>query len=467
MKENELTIPNDDDPSQVVAPSEYAAYFLYGFGQCFSFGVVGSFILIFYTDIVGISSVIASAIFMIARLWDAVFDPVVSGWIDKHKTTTGKFRKYMRIAPIFVAVSTVTCFISPDISMGGKIMYAGVTYILWGTLYAFSDIPFWSLSTVISKNGQARTNLLTTANLGVFGGIGMVGLILPMMLTYFKQHGSPASSYMISVAILMVVGFVLMEIGYKFTKERVVSPKAEKLTTKDIVDSVKANKYMLRILLLFFLKIFMEMVNSVIIYFFTYNLLNANLMSVFGLIGTFSALGFFLIPLLTKRFKKLHILRVLLITDVIVRVIFFATGYRHVVPVFIFLAITQTLYSATGPIISAMLAETVEYSEVKTGKRCEAIVFGGQTFASKVAIAAAGALTGLLLSGVGYQANTTQSSTTLMGLFVIISILPALGSLLRLWVLAKYDYTEDEFHDCMKIIEERRLKAEADESSQA
>lgn len=439
-----------------VSISEYLAYFSYGFGQCFSFGIIGSFILIYYTDIVGISSVIASAIFLIARLWDAIFDPIVSGWIDAHKSTKGKFRKYMHFAPIFVIVSTILCFVNPNISLAGKIVYAAVTYILWGTCYAFSDIPFWSLSTVISKNGQARTNLITTANLGVFGGIGMVGLVLPLMFAYFKQHGSPQTSYLISVSILMLFGFILMELGYKFTKERVVAKKAEKLSAHDIWDAVKANKYMLMILILFFLKVAMEMVNNIIIYFFTYNMFNAKFMSIYGLIGTFSALGFFFIPLLTKHFKKLYILRVLLITDIIVQIFFFMTGYKNVILVFIFLAITQTLYSATGPIISAMLAETVEYSEVKTGKRCEAIVFGGQTFASKVAIAVAGATTGLVLSLIGYQANAVQSQTTLIGIFVIVSIIPAIASLLRLLVLIKYDYTETEFHKCQMILEKRQ-----------
>lgn len=439
-----------------VSISEYLAYFSYGFGQCFSFGIIGSFILIYYTDIVGISSVIASAIFLIARLWDAIFDPIVSGWIDAHKSTKGKFRKYMHFAPIFVIVSTILCFVNPNISLAGKIVYAAVTYILWGTCYAFSDIPFWSLSTVISKNGQARTNLITTANLGVFGGIGMVGLVLPLMFAYFKQHGSPQTSYLISVSILMLFGFILMELGYKFTKERVVAKKAEKLSAHDIWDAVKANKYMLMILILFFLKVAMEMVNNIIIYFFTYNMFNAKFMSIYGLIGTFSALGFFFIPLLTKHFKKLYILRVLLITDIIVRIFFFMTGYKNVILVFIFLAITQTLYSATGSIISAMLAETVEYSEVKTGKRCEAIVFGGQTFASKVAIAVAGATTGLVLSLIGYQANAVQSQTTLTGIFVIVSIIPAIASLLRLLVLIKYDYTETEFHKCQMILEKRQ-----------
>ncbi|MFC6253516.1 MFS transporter [Secundilactobacillus hailunensis] len=449
--------------AEKVAPSEFVAYFLYGFGQCFSYGIVGSFILIYYTDVVGISSIIASAIFLLARVWDAVFDPIVSGFMDKGRNTHGKFRKYMRIAPIFIVVSTIACFFTPTVSMTGKIAYAAASYILWGTTYAFSDIPFWSMSTVMTKDSRKRTNLVTTASLGVSAGGGMIAIILPFMLAYFKNNATPATSYLISITILMLIGFVFMQIGYRFTKERVKpSASAEKVTTHDIITAVKTNKYMLKLLVTMLLKIFMEMVNVIIIYFFTYDMSNSKLMSVFGVIGTLSAITYLLIPFLTKYFKKIKILRFLLVTDIIFRVIFFAVGYKNVTLVFILLAITQCLYGMTGPISSAMLAETVEYTEVKTGKRCEAIVFGGQTFASKLAIAFAGATTGLILSFIGYQPNTAQSSGTMTGLFIIISILPALGSLLRLWVLKGYDYTEDEFKNCRKILDKRATKLEAE-----
>ncbi|WP_203650095.1 MFS transporter [Secundilactobacillus yichangensis] len=457
-----------DAVAEKVAPSEFLAYFLYGFGQCFSYGIVGSFILIYYTDVVGIASVIASAIFLIARVWDAVFDPIVSGFMDKGRNTHGKFRKYMKIAPIFIVVSTIACFFTPSISMTGKIAYAAASYILWGTTYAFSDIPFWSMSTVMTKDSRKRTNLVTTASLGVSAGGGMVAIVLPFMLAYFKNNQTPATSYLISIMILMIIGFVFMQIGYRFTKERVKpSSKSEKITTHDIIMAVKANKYLLKMLLIMLLKIFMEIVNCIIIYFFTYNLGNAKFMSIFGVIGTFSAITFLVIPFITRYFKKLQILRFLLISDIIFRVIFFALGYKNVTLVFILLTVTQCIYGLTGPITVAMLSETVEYTEVKTGKRCEAIVFGGQTFASKLAIAFAGATTGLILSFISYQPNTAQSSSTLTGLFIIISILPALGSLLRLWVLKGYDYNEDDFRNCRKILDERAAKLDQEDDQSA
>lgn len=440
-----------------VHPIEYLAYFSYGFGECFSYGIIGSFILIYYTDVVGISSVIASAIFLLARLWDAIFDPLVSGFMDSRKPSkTGKFRKWMKIAPIFVLVSTITCFIDPNVSITGKIVFSAATYILWGTCYAFSDIPFWSLSTVISHNRQTRTDLVTTANIGVSAGIAMAGITMPIMLANFRTSHTPSQSYLISVAILMTIGFLIMEFGYRFTKERVrASERAEKLTGKQILSAVKANKYMMMILVIFFLKFFMEMVNNMMMYFFTYNMTDASLMTGFGLIGTFSALTYLLIPLLTRHFKKVNIVRVILVAEIVFRVLFYFVGYSNVALTFFFIGITCCLYNMSNPILSAMLAETIEYSQVKTGHRAEAVVFGGQTFSSKLAIAFAGATTGILLSVMGYQANTTQSSPTLNAIFIVISILPALGALLRLLILTKYDFTETEFKEYQEILVSR------------
>lgn len=149
-----IKLANIEENSQTVSKKEYFGYFSYGFGQCFSYGLVGSFILFFYTDILGISAVAASTIFFIARVWDAVNDPMVAGFMDTRRTKTGKFKGYMKFTPIFIAISTILCFFAPDISVQGKVLYAGITYILWGMVYTVSDIPFWSLSAVISDDPQ-------------------------------------------------------------------------------------------------------------------------------------------------------------------------------------------------------------------------------------------------------------------------------------------------------------------------
>lgn len=438
-----------------VSKKEYFAYFAYGFGQCFSFGLVGTFILFFYTDILGISAIAASTIFLIARVWDAVNDPMIASFMDTRKTKEGKFKGYLKIIPIFVVISTILCFISPDIPMKGKIIYALITYMLWGMVYTISDIPFWSLSAVISNQPEERTKLITVANLGVFGGIGMVGIILPPLAVILGK-GNMRMGYLAGVIISMIIGYAFMLYGYKNIKERVKPAKAEKVMLKDVMQSLKSNNHMFKVLSIFFLNIFMNIVQGTINYFFIYNMNNQSLMIAFGFIGTASALGFFIIPSLTKKYSKKSVLSSILMIDIVVRIVFFMMGYKNVATVMVMITITQFLYAATAPIISAMLAETIEYSEVKTGKRCEAITFSGQTFCGKLSVALGGASTGILLTTIGYVPNIAQPLGTLKGLFIIISILPAIGSLIRLLILSTYKYTEEEYKKDLKILEQRR-----------
>ncbi|MDF4871650.1 MFS transporter, partial [Vibrio parahaemolyticus] len=135
---------------------ELMSYFGYGVGQCFSFGLVGSFILYFYTDILGISPIAASTIFLIARVWDAVNDPLIAGYMDTLDSRFGKFRPYMLFTPVLIVLVTVAAFYNIDADTSTKVMYAGITYILWGTLYTISDVPFWSMSSVMTDEPQER-----------------------------------------------------------------------------------------------------------------------------------------------------------------------------------------------------------------------------------------------------------------------------------------------------------------------
>lgn len=111
--------------------------------------------------------------------------------------------------------------------------------------------------------------------------------------------------------------------------------------------------------------------------------------------------------------------------------------------------------------MSSMIAETIEYSEVKTGRRCEAITFSGQTFMGKLSAAVAGSLTGLILVAIGYVPEAAiQSPQTLNGLFMVVSLLPVLGGIIRLVILKYYTYTEESYKKDLEILAERRLAAQ-------
>lgn len=442
-----------------VSRREYLGYFSYGFGQCFSYGLLGSFILFFYTDILGISALAASTIFLIARVWDAVNDPMVAGFMDTRRTKSGKFKGYLKFAPLFVVISTILCFFSPDLAIQWKVLYAAITYILWGTVYTVSDIPFWSVSAVITNDPQTRTSLVTAANLGVFAGIGMVGSLVPLLVGLFGQE-SLADGYFMAVILIMVAGYAFMMFGATTIRERVEPSAGEKVTMKDVFRNLLVNRHLFKMLAIFFLNLFMNIVNGIILYFFIYNMGNEGLMSIYGLMGTFAALGFFLIPNLTKKFRKKDLLAGIIVLDIVVRIVFFMTGYENVPMLLVMLMLTQLFHASLGPVMSSMIAETIEYSEVKTGRRCEAITFSGQTFMGKLSAAIAGSLTGLILIAIGYVPEAAvQSPGTLNGLFMVVSLLPVAGGLIRLVILRYYTYTEEAYRKDLAVLAQRRSEA--------
>ncbi|WP_300960650.1 MFS transporter [Faecalibaculum rodentium] len=442
-----------------VSRREYLGYFSYGFGQCFSYGLLGSFILFFYTDILGISALAASTIFLIARVWDAVNDPMVAGFMDTRRTKSGKFKGYLKFAPLFVVISTILCFFSPDLAIQWKVLYAAITYILWGTVYTVSDIPYWSVSAVITNDPQTRTSLVTAANLGVFAGIGMVGSLVPLLVGLFGQE-SLADGYFMAVILIMIAGYAFMMFGATTIRERVEPSAGEKVTMKDVFRNLLVNRHLFKMLAIFFLNLFMNIVNGIILYFFIYNMGNEGLMSIYGLMGTFAALGFFLIPNLTKKFRKKDLLAGIIVLDIVVRIVFFMTGYENVPMLLVMLMLTQLFHASLGPVMSSMIAETIEYSEVKTGRRCEAITFSGQTFMGKLSAAIAGSLTGLILIAIGYVPEAAvQSPGTLNGLFMVVSLLPVAGGLIRLVILRYYTYTEEAYRKDLAVLAQRRSEA--------
>lgn len=229
---------------------------------------------------------------------------------------------------------------------------------------------------------------------------------------------------------------------------------------KDVFKNLLVNRHLFKMLAIFFLNLFMNIVNGIIIYFFIYNMGNENLMSIYGLMGTFAALGFFLIPSLTRKFRKKDLLAGIILADIAVRVVFFMTGYQNVPMLLVMLMLTQLFHASLGPVMSSMIAETIEYSEVKTGRRCEAITFSGQTFMGKLSAAVAGSLTGIILVAIGYVPEAAvQSAQTLNGLFMVVSLLPIAGGIIRLVILKFYTYTEEHYRNDLKTLEERRAAA--------
>lgn len=159
----------------VLRTKDYLNYVAAGNGQNLSYALVVGYLNIFYTDILRVDPTIVGTMFLISKLIDAFTDILMGTVIDKTRTKWGKMRPYLLIAPIPLAIINTLLFVAPDISYAGRIAYMYVTYLLWDIAYTMSDVPYWSLASVLSPHHQERTKIVNFARIGTG-----VGIVLPI-----------------------------------------------------------------------------------------------------------------------------------------------------------------------------------------------------------------------------------------------------------------------------------------------
>ncbi|WP_374258433.1 MFS transporter [Yokenella regensburgei] len=440
--------------SMNIPSRELWSYFGYGLGQCFSFGLVGSFINYFYTDVLGISALAASTIFLIARAWDAVHDPLFASIMDTINSRFGKFRHFLLIAPLLITAATLLSFYKIEADTTTKILYAGVTYILWGTLYAISDIPFWSMSSVMTNDSGQRTRAVTAAMLGVNAGIACASIFFPKLAAFFSRF-SDDKGYFMAALVMMLAGLPLMINGFFQIKERVPT-SGEKVTIRDTFRNLRHNKPLFVILLSFFFCVFHNVANGLYIYFFIYNMGDGSLQMMIGLMGIVAAVVCLVGPMLTRRMQKKKLFILLCGLDIVVRIVMWFAGYQFTWLLFLLLGLSNIFVMMTNILTSSMIADTIEYAEYHTHKRCAAITFSGQTFTGKMSVAIGGGLIGVFLTLIGYIPQaTSQTGGVLQGLFFGICLLPAVGSVLRLAIMSRFTFTEDKHAEICRLLAER------------
>ncbi|MGL5695281.1 MAG: MFS transporter [Peptostreptococcaceae bacterium] len=460
--------------NQKISTKEYIAYFFYGFGQVLNYAMVGTYLTIFYTDYLMISASIAGAIFLVARIWDAINDPMMAAIIDCTNSPKGKFRVWMKWISIFIVLTTVLTFIPWNMKGPTLVAVAGISYILWGMVYTVSDVPFWSLSTVMSNDSQERAKAVTVANTGVSLGFLMPGLLVPITARFI---GSEILGYELAnniafmkglpwtIMLYSILTYPMMVFGYLGTKER-RNANVEKVKFKDMFVTAKSAKPLFVVCTIFMINVFNDLQGALMTYFFIWNLGNIDYQSVVSFFSMFAFCTMIFYPMLTKRFKKKNILQAQLIIDTLLRVMLFVVGYEKIGIVLVLIIVMNYLNTLTSSLIPNMIGECVEYCEYKTGKRTEGIVFSFQTFSGKMKTAIALGISGFVLTWIGYNPlATNQESTVLNGIFMLCIIGPAIGNVLKLIATMFIKYTEEEYNLIVKYLGYKYSKIEAEKEN--
>lgn len=438
-----------------LSKKEKVSYSFGAFGNNLIYGLVATYLIKFYTDYLLIPALAITALFIVARIWDAINDPFMGYLVDNTDTKFGRFRPYLLFTPWLVGLFAILCFVNPGFSTTGNIIWAFATYILFGMAFTAMDIPYWSMTPALTQDITERSSIVTTSRT-----VASVGYFLGMILAYpilVDAFGGDSLGWTATAIVFSAIGIFFTLVTFANTKERHTVKKKGKYTVKDMFNQFKTNTPLLTLMGAL---LFVEIANAIKIifptYYFEQNLMRPDLISTFlFLYALFLIIGSLLSPVLMKKIgkKKTAIIGVLLLG--VFSIIHFFVGYESIPLILVTNGLSSFGFGLANIAMMSMLADTVEFGQWKTGIRTEGMVFSTNIFKTKVATAIGGALGALGLAFYMYQPNVTLSKETLDGIHLMISFVPGIIALVGILPLCKYTITETVYQSILADIESK------------
>jgi glycoside/pentoside/hexuronide:cation symporter, GPH family len=418
---------------------ERASYGLFFVGQNFFYILILSFLQIFLTD-KGITAAAVAGIFLVAKVWDAVNDPIFGVIVDRSKPKSGKFLPWVRASVIPIALTTILIFALPEsLSLGVKIAWSAIAYLLWDITYTICDAPIFALMTAMTENTFERTTLVSIGRVAATIAAIVVSMAVPLIY--------PKIGWFWTAVIFSVLGFITMFPITRVAKERVLSHKAEAPSLAAIWKYLKGNKYLL-IYYAAMVVFYLTNTTLTVAPFFAVNVLGkAELATP---IMAISAIPMLIIapfvPALVKKFGKFKLYLASLIWYIAFCVITYFVGYSSFPLLMVVLLLRSIGFGPIAVMMFMFSPDCVEYGTFKTGERAEGVTFSMQTFATKLMNGLSGALSMFALSLFGFieGAGAVQPATAVNGIWLLFSIFPAIGALLSIPIFLKYRLPEKD-----------------------
>lgn len=432
----------------------------YGLGDTashFVWDMVGFWILIFYTDTYGISAAAAGTIMLIARFWDMLSDPLMGIIADRTSTRWGKFRPFILWMALPYSVIAVLTFSTPDFGPTGKVIYAGVTYLLLMTVFTAINLPYSSLGAVMTSDSYERSGLNSYRFVFAFVGQLIVTGTALYLANYFG-NGNTAKGYQYTLMLFAGISLVLFIITFSTTKERIRPVANQQQNLKEDIKNLFNNRPWV---ILFFVGIvsfvMFAIQNLSVAYYFKYYIGNEPNVQLFNVIGTIALiLGIPFSKPLAKRFGKRNVYIASSLISGLFFILLFLPGREDIYSIYILNILAKFTYAPAVPLLWTMLADTADYAEWKFGRRATGIVFSAATFAQKAGWGIGGALAGWLLALYQFVPNVEQNATTLVGIKMMMSVIP--GILYMSCAILLFYYAIDH-NTCLKMqneLEQRR-----------
>lgn len=436
-----------------------AAFGIGAVGKDMVYALSASYVMYYYQDVLGLSASFVGLILMIARFFDALNDPFMGVVVAKTRSRWGRFRPWIFSGTLLNAVVLYALFAAPVMSQAAMMVYFSIVYILWGVTYTMMDIPYWSMIPAVTQTPKDRENLSMIGR--TCAGVGSAIIAMFTMLLVGLLGGESERTGFRWVALIVSVIFVVTETVCCTSMRENDKSEMKTATVREMFSALLSNdQAMVVVGTIVLINSALYLTSNFIIYFFKYDFGGTGWKATYTLFSTVGGaaqiLGMMVLyPLLRKKFSSTDVFRLSLILALCgygALLVFCLTGMSHSLAL---LCVPGVVVFACNGMLSVLttlfLSNSVDYGQLRTGRREESVIFSMQTFVVKAASGVAVFLTGIGLDLIGLVGNTDetgpvaeQSAGTLLGLRLMMTVLPMLVLVCALLLFGRKFVLTDE-----------------------
>ena len=435
---------------------------------------VSIWLLFFYTNVYGLSPAVAAVMFLVVRIVDVIWDPIVGAFIDKSNPRWGKYRSWLLLSGVPLAGFAILCFWN---GFSGSLLYAYITYIGLCMCNTLINVPYGALNASLTRDVDEIT-ILTSVKMVFNNFAALLVKTLPLVIGIFApkvldpgsgkmvaQYNTPeaAHAWFITMTVFAVFGLLLLIYCFCETHEKVVMDKdsSESVKVSDVWMEFFRNRP-LRVLATFFIIAFtmMSVSNAADSYFMVYNIgADTFMTTAFMWLGTIPAFIFMpLVPAMKRRVGKNGMFRIFIGLAIAgMMLMYLLVSFPATRSQFWLLCVAQFIKS-TGVVVAtgymwALVPEVVTYGEYTTGRRVAAIVNSIMCLFMKAGMALGGVIPGFVLAWVGFNAQAeTQPLLAQQGILWLVTVIPAILLLIGMFVISRYELTDERMNEINGII---------------
>ena len=440
---------------------EKISYGVADMGFNFYWTNIATFLLIFYTDVFGISAAAAASMVFAIKIVNAFTDPLIGAIADRTSTRHGKFRPYLIWVPVPLACAAFLTYTTPELSDNGKLAWAYGSYLLMMVCYTCINIPYNALSGVLSADPQERSTVNGLRFIFAFAGGTLVTAATPALVRWLG-HGDDKLGWQLTMLAWGVPASALFVLTFLNTRERIApAPTQRSNVWQDIGDLSRNRPWVALFFLALIIMITITLRTTSAAYYFKYVVGRPELMQ--GFVPAYmisAAVGASLTPFLTRYLDKKRLMMMLMSATAVLSMAFYFVGKEQVTLMFALQIATGLVLGPKSPLAFSMYADTADYNEWRTGRRATAMTFAAATFSQKLGTAVAVAVIGWLFTRLGYVANVAQSSGSQAGIVWLMSFIPAAFAVCAVAVMFFYNLDNARLAQIQADLETRKTRME-------